>query len=315
MALLINLIGERGGGKSTFATAIAAMIREGFPDAIIAANIGLKIPNTIYCPDILEWIAEAILDDNNEYKLVIIDEAAISGFESYGSIGISAAIKSYLLAVSRKFNLDIIMISQLMSMLQKRGQWLSDYDTLCTSTRESPASYKFEIPDYFTYSTYDQNQKKVSEWDCYGVDAYEYIFPKFDTREIPNEDDLLIQFIQYFRITEDKMKEFYDSINASELHRNEGMTKLKQYLSALTPTRSIEYEIGPAHLDKYAYVRKGNLEMYMLKEGEREDAFQMVRKGFEKCGFHYVHQADRPTEYPNLYWEKMYGKDSEEIEE
>lgn len=305
MSIMVNLIGERGGGKSTIAALICALVRSAFPNAIIASNIPLKVPNAIWRDNIVKWLAEDYLDDANDDTLVVIDEAAISGFESRGSAGIGSALQSYLLALSRKKNADIILISQMMSMVDKRGQWLSDYDILCTAHYETEASYSLQIPDYFEYSVYDANRKETAEYNLYGVQAMEFVFNLFDTNAVPNQEELLASLIQYFRITIKDMEDFYDSIQAKPARRKRSLAKVKQFLETITPVEELEELLGPVNLNKYGYVKVGDTEMYLLHEGEQIKNFKMHRDCFEKCGFHYVRTSDRPTRFPNLYWEKV----------
>lgn len=135
VGLLVILVGPRGGGKTTAAVWWVQDRKETEPDTPIVSNV--PITGAIYVPDILKFLATKLaiegesgknyrtLEDNTvevlprrtipARMLIIIDEAAISGFEARGS-GVGSPLHTYLLALSRKLNVDIVLISQMMCL-------------------------------------------------------------------------------------------------------------------------------------------------------------------------------------------------------
>lgn len=132
--LLVILVGPRGGGKTTAASWFVQDRKESEPNIPRISNV--PIEGAIYVPDILKFLATKLkvegreknftVNDDNTVSihprqnipaemLIIIDEAAISGFESRGS-GVGSSLHTYLLALSRKLNVDIVLVSQMMCL-------------------------------------------------------------------------------------------------------------------------------------------------------------------------------------------------------
>jgi hypothetical protein len=230
--LLIMLIGPRGGGKTTAADWFVQDAKENRPDVPRVSNV--PITDAIYIPDILKFLATKLMVEggeknyttNSDYTvtvqqridipaemLIIIDEAAISGFESRGT-GLYS-LNSYLLALSRKLNVDIILISQLMSMIEKRGQWLADFYWLC----EAELVEGTDVVDYFTYKIYDEEYRKTNTFILEGQDARKTLFGKFDTFDIPNYGELAVAFRNQMNIRPEDQR-LYRSI--VDYYRNRG---------------------------------------------------------------------------------------------
>ena len=192
---MITLLGNRGGGKSTVATAMAEWCYEESPDIPVISNWRIRnLPEFSCVPNILKFLAVKLIEKDLTPMEIFIDESAIAGFESRGSGMYS--LDSYLITLSRKLNINIILISQLLSMIEKRAQWLSDTYILCQ------AEYIPEVPQpvEFRYSVYDENLEKNMEFGIEGLDAIDYIYPLFDTNEIPGWQDLAAQFKKQYRL-------------------------------------------------------------------------------------------------------------------
>ncbi|MDE1854548.1 MAG: hypothetical protein KGI38_12500 [Thaumarchaeota archaeon] len=237
--LLVMLIGPRGGGKTTAADWFVQDAKENRPDVPRISNV--PITDAIYVPDILKFLATKLMVEGGEKNyttnadftvtvqqrtdlpaemLIIIDEAAISGFESRGT-GLYS-LNSYLLALSRKLNVDIILVSQLMSMIEKRGQWLADFYWLC----EAELMEGTETVDYFTYKIYDEEYRKTATLILDGDDARRTLFGKFDTYDIPNYGELAVAFRNQMNIRPSDQK-LYTSIVDYYKHRGEALKALQ----------------------------------------------------------------------------------------
>ena len=224
-------IGPRGGGKTTAADWFVQDAKESRPDVPRVSNV--PITDAIYVPDILKFLATKLSLEGREKNysvnedntvsihpratipaemLIIIDEAAISGFESRGS-GVGSALHTYLLALSRKLNVDIILISQMMSMTDKRAQWLADFYWLCEA-KFVPGTRQL---DYFRYRIYDEQYRKTNEWHLARADAAEVLFGKFDTYDIPNYEALAEAFTIQYQISGEDIS-FYEDIRDHKKH-------------------------------------------------------------------------------------------------
>lgn len=224
--LLLMLVGPRGGGKTTAADWFVQDARQNRPKVPIISNV--PITGAIYVPEILKFLATKLMVEggiknyttNLDFTvtvhpretipaemLIIIDEAAIAGFESRGT-GLYS-LNSYLLALSRKLNVDIILISQLMSMIEKRGQWLADFYWLCES-RLIPGTRDV---DFFRYRVYDEEYRKTNEFHLSGENARNNLFGQFDTFDIPNYGELAVAFRNSMNIRPEDNK-FYNNIVA-----------------------------------------------------------------------------------------------------
>lgn len=217
--LLVMDVGPRGGGKTTKAVQVVQLYKETEPEVRRISNV--PIEGAYYKPEILKFLATKLIAEGGEkpYEissdgtikiiprktkipkmLVIVDETAISGLEARGS-GTASPLPTYLLALSRKINVDCELITQLMSMSDKRAPWLSDFFTLCES-----------MPDYgyFRYRNFDSNYQRTSTQRIYYDFAKQYLFPKFDTTDIPNYDELSAALKISYQISEDDMQAYFD---------------------------------------------------------------------------------------------------------
>lgn len=222
--LLVMDVGPRGGGKTTKASWLVQFYKQYQPEVRRVSNVPME--DAYYVPDILKFLATKLKVEGVEKAydvredgtvrilprtrvparmLTIVDESAISGFEARGS-GLSA-LNSYLLALSRKLNVDCELISQMMSMVEKRGQWLSDFYWLCEPSYV-PGT---KLLDHFRYRVYDEGYRKTNEFHVSREDAKEHLFKNFDTWDIPNFDQLQEAFTIQYNIGDDDIA-LYESI-------------------------------------------------------------------------------------------------------
>lgn len=243
---MVTLIGPRGGGKTLFAVYRACMVKNTYPDIPVVANFKLPIKGCYYVPDILDFLRQKIARKNTMPAEFLIDEASIAGLESRESHGQESIFNTRPLALSRKAQVNIWLISQMMSMMDKRAQWLADFDVLCEPHYETEASYELHIPDYFEYTFYNQNREITNQLNIYGQAAYETLFDLYNTDEVPNEDQITASFISYGRWNEDNTEEFYKIIKTPREIREEEIKRFRNIVDRLNRTsEEIEEELGP----------------------------------------------------------------------
>ena len=222
---LLMDVGPRGGGKTTKAVEEVQKYREREPNVRRVANV--PIENAYYVPNILKFLATKLIaeggtkpyafNDDGTIRIiprtnvpakmyVVVDESAISGLEARGS-GMYP-LNTYLLALSRKINVDCELVTQMMSMADKRAQWLSDYYCLCEFQRRK---------QWFHYQYYNSEYAKTTAYHISYDFAKQYLFPKFDTTDIPNYDELALAFRSQFNITDDDMS-LYEDIKDGRPH-------------------------------------------------------------------------------------------------
>ena len=166
-------------------------------------------PMAILRRESLRWLAVKVILQDKRYAFLGTDEAAISeDLESRGSSSFQSAPKTYLIALSRKVTTDIKMVSQMMSMIDKRAQWLADVPILCSGHYYEGTN----IPEYFDYQVYDASLTKViHNFEIDGNDARRFLFPRFVTEDIPMSEEKLKLFADYFNIGDADKKQFeYD---------------------------------------------------------------------------------------------------------
>jgi hypothetical protein len=224
---LLMDVGPRGGGKTTKGVEEVQKYKEREPEVRRIANV--PIENAYYVPNILKFLATKLIAEGGEkpYEFnedgtihitrrksippkmfVVVDETAISGLEARGS-GLYP-LNTYLLALSRKINVDCELITQMMSMVDKRGPWLADFFCYCQAFRRQ---------QYFHYQYYDTEYHKTQSYKIRFDFAQKYLFPKFDTTDIPNYDELAMAFRAQFNITDDDMS-LYEDIKEGRAHKS-----------------------------------------------------------------------------------------------
>jgi hypothetical protein len=234
--LMTMFIGPRGGGKTTAGSWFVQDSKENFPTVRRITNV--PIENAVYVSDILKFLATKLIVEGGEkaYEvrqdgtvhiiprktiptkmMIIIDEAAISGFEARGSGMYS--LNSYLLALSRKLNVDIYLISQLMSMVEKRGQWLADFYWLCEAIRDRTT----QALEGFSYKIFDESFRPSNSYMMPMELVTPLLFepPTFDTNDIPNYEQLEEAFRKSYNISDSDIQ-LYKDVQAGRMHEIEG---------------------------------------------------------------------------------------------
>ena len=205
--LLSMSVGPLGGGKTTRAVWKAQYVKQRWPWVPVIAN--LPITGCIYVPDIIRFLAVKLIKEGNlpggqrTYMLVIIDEANTQGFESRGS-GFSPG-DTQLLQFARKLKVDIELISQLLSMIDKRGQWLAHFYILCKAIMNDDEVAHFE------YKIYDQALDYQKTEYLEGKFCEKWVFPAFNTYDIPNYDEVALELPRRHKINSTDLED-YDRI-------------------------------------------------------------------------------------------------------
>jgi hypothetical protein len=201
-ALLTTFIGNKGSGKNTLSTLCVQIAAQESP--LVKRFANTHITNAIYVPDILKFLATKYIMKDFAPIEVDIDEAALAGLESRGSFSKDRALDSYLFTLARKARANVRLLSQLLSMVEKRTQWISDYYVLC----ESSFGNDPHIPERFVYTVFDTNLKKVNQFDVYGEDAAYWLFTRYRTQEIPFQDQFAKDLTRYYGVTDDDCAAF-----------------------------------------------------------------------------------------------------------
>jgi len=173
------------------------VIKSLFPNATQVSNT--EMDGTFKVEDANKFIAMKLIRKNKKYALVIEDEAAQSGLESRGSGTKKQALESRVITLVRKAHADLILISQLLSMIDKRAQWLGNIYVLCEAIwlEDNPTKY----PDYFEYTVFDSKLREIGGFELDFVDCIEYIFPYMDTDDIPYGEMLKSDWEAWYNIT------------------------------------------------------------------------------------------------------------------
>jgi hypothetical protein len=216
MPLLTVIIGNRGGGKTLFATWIVQYTRQKYKKIPIYANC--KIDGAIFIEDILKFLALKIIMKDFNPIVCIIDEAALAGFEARGTGSKSSGVRSYLIALSRKTKAEVFLISQMMSMIDKRAQWLADFYILASSHYEE---YDPVNPAYFEYQVYNSQLKPVSTMYLDARKARPTLYRKYNTDEIPFFDRVVEMLTDEFDITGADKAEYWETVKKAREFYNQ----------------------------------------------------------------------------------------------
>ena len=221
--IMKSVMGNKGGGKSLYGAWEVQYVHQYYPKVPIIANTPMT--HALHYPDILKFIAMKIISKDPRFVLCEIDEAALAGFEARGSFKAEKAIDSYLIALSRKANLEITILTQLISMIEKRAQWLSDLYILAKSERDEGK----REPTAFYYTVYNEDLLEVSSWSIPGPYAKKYLYGKFDTKAIPFEDELAQDFRDRFEIDEYTTNEMNQLVDDYLSRMKEGVHERETY--------------------------------------------------------------------------------------
>lgn len=209
MTQIITLVGDLGGGKTTLAAVLAMIVKANVPDAATMANI--TAPSCTKVDDIHKFIAIKLIRKDKRYAFCLDDEAAQSGLESRGSGSKAAAVESRIVTHARKAHIDLILISQLKSMLEKRAQWVEDFSILCEAVFED--GNLTSMPNYFHYTLYDKELTPFNEFEIDALDMLKYVWPYMDTDDIPFFEAFKQQFISYYDIGEKDISDWGKAID------------------------------------------------------------------------------------------------------
>lgn len=232
MAELQLLIGDKGAGKTTRTAYRAQFIHANYPHLPVVSNTPIWWENVTEEDKIVlkeyhereyewpkrlngrefaggahlrresfKWLAIKTILKDRRYAYMVTDEAALAeDLESRGSHAYETAPKTYLVALSRKTNIDLDVISQMISMTDKRVQWLADVPVLCTGHYYADV-YPKRV-DFFEYQLYGTDLKTpLAAYDLGGSEAYRWIFPRFDTNDVPLNEDRIRQWVLHFDLS------------------------------------------------------------------------------------------------------------------
>ena len=207
MTEIVVFVGDLGSGKTTIVKLINAIVKQERPDIPTVANIDLG-SSARKVEDTNKFIAIKLIKEDKKYAMVTTDEAAQAGLESRGSGSKSQALETRVITLARKAHVDDLIVSQLMSMIDKRAQWLANEYVLCEAKFDSD---NFTIaPDYFEYTVYDSNLKEINGFTLEAADCAKYLWPDMDTDDIPFAQALKAQWIHYYDIAPADEAEFID---------------------------------------------------------------------------------------------------------
>ncbi|MDE1824359.1 MAG: hypothetical protein KGH74_03600 [Candidatus Micrarchaeota archaeon] len=204
MTQIITLVGDLGGGKTTLASVLGMIVKTQIPDAAAVSNV--KAPACVNVGDVHKFIAVKLIQKDKRYAFCLDDEAAQAGLESRGSFTKAAAIESRVITHARKAHIDLVLISQLKSMLDKRAQWVEDFSILCEAVFEQ--GNLTSMPNSFHYTVYDKYLEVLNEFDLDTMDMLRYVWPFMDTDDIPFFEAFKKQFEDYYSISEDDVAEW-----------------------------------------------------------------------------------------------------------
>lgn len=175
---------------------LSLLVKSLFPNATQVANT--QMTGTNHVEDANKFLAIKLIKKNKKYALVIEDEAAQAGLESRGSGSKSQALETRVITLARKAHVDLVLISQLLSMIDKRAQWLGNIYILCEAVwlegNETP------FPDCFEYTVFDSKLREIGGFELDFIDCVKYVFPYMETDDIPYGEKLKAQWEKWYNI-------------------------------------------------------------------------------------------------------------------
>lgn len=169
----------------------------------------------IFVSDIMRFLAVKFVHDGSKPgpertpMLIIVDEANTSGLEARGSG--SSVGETTVLQFVRKLNIYCILISQLMSMTDRRGQWLAHFYVLCKALFDPVQK---SLVDAFEYKIYDEAYRYQKTEYLSGTFCRQWVFPKFDTWGIPNYDKIALELIKRHQLNTDDFEDYNRIVNS-----------------------------------------------------------------------------------------------------
>jgi hypothetical protein len=209
MTQIMTLVGDLGGGKTTLAKVMGMIVLQTMPDAKVITNVTMGSGMT-KVDDVHKFLAQKLIYRDTTYAFVIDDEAAQAGLESRGSGSKASALESRIITHARKAHVDLVLISQLKSMLDKRAQWVEDLAILCEAVFDE--DNLTSLPNRFHYTVYDKALNIINEFELDTVDLIENVWPGMDTDDIPFFKAFRDQMISYYSINAQDKLEFYYSL-------------------------------------------------------------------------------------------------------
>ena len=204
MTQIVTLVGDLGAGKTTLGAVLGMIVKYNVPGSAAVSNVA--VPDCQNVEDIHKFVAIKLIKRDKRYAFCLDDEAAQAGLESRGSYTKASAIESRIITHARKAHVDLVLISQLKSMLDKRAQWVEDFSILCEAVFE--AGNMTSIPDYFHYTCYDKYLEAFNEFDLETEDMLRYVWSRMDTDDIPFFEAFKREFISYYDISPDDMDQW-----------------------------------------------------------------------------------------------------------
>jgi energy-coupling factor transporter ATP-binding protein EcfA2 len=205
MTQIVTLVGDLGAGKTTLAKVLGMIAKAMMPDALVISNVEMG-SGIQKIEDVHKFIAQKLTYHDKTYAFVIDDEAAQAGLESRGSGSKGAAVESRIITHARKAHVDLILISQLKSMIDKRAQWVEDVSILCEARFED--GNMTSSPDYFHYTVYDKSLEVLNEFELDFVDMKKWVWPGMETDDIPFFSAFKTQMESYYNIGPMDKREF-----------------------------------------------------------------------------------------------------------
>lgn len=201
---ILELIGDLGGGKSTLAQFLSLVIKQEHPEAVQVTNVSMDTAHKV--ADVNKFIALKLIKKNKQYVFCTEDEASQAGLEARGSGGKDSALETRAITLARKAHVDLVLITQLLSMIDKRAQWLGTLYILCEAKflPDNPTVY----PDYFEYTLFDSKLREIGSFELDFIDCVEHIFPHMDTDDIPVFEHLKELWEQWYEIKDSDYIEF-----------------------------------------------------------------------------------------------------------
>lgn len=166
-----SIIGSLGSGKNVLATYYALLSYKLNPNRLIYSNYKLKLPNYRKLEP-YHFSKPTLLP----YGIMIIIDEIYSLFDAREFMSKKNIAGSNFIAHTRKNSMDIFGLMPLFSMQEKRMRGLSQL-IITAETRLN------ELSDDFNYEFYYVDYDITNYMTISFQDAYNYIFPYFNTRE------------------------------------------------------------------------------------------------------------------------------------
>jgi len=212
--MLVLVLGNLGSGKTLFTTYLALN-----DSRAVFSNYRIKRDRSE------KLTLENLFSDSLKDALVIIDEAYV-WLESRASSSNVNRVLSYLLFQSRKKGIDIVLTSQLYSVIDVRFRELSDYYVVCKRKE-------------YGFRYYITNKKRVLNTFVLTNDSALYYFDKYDTYQVILPTKILDFQVDQMSGDEflKRAKELLDKIREKSQSRFLTKKEIRLYLRLLNESR------------------------------------------------------------------------------